>query len=210
MNEEIRIPAGGVTLTGDLEFPEGARAIVVFAHGSGSSRLSSRNRFVAALLRRSGGFATLLFDLLTPGEDETYANRFDIDVLADRLQAATAHLRGLPGLTGMPVGFFGASTGAAAAIVAATRMPDVVRTVVSRGGRPDLAGEALRRLTVPVLLIVGGLDHQVIELNEQALDMIPASDKGLEIVPGATHLFEEEGTLAQAAELALEWFERTL
>jgi pimeloyl-ACP methyl ester carboxylesterase len=210
MNEEILIQAGGVVLPGDLEVPDSARAIIVFAHGSGSSRLSSRNRFVASVLSGSGRFGTLLFDLLTPEEDEVYANRFDIGLLADRLEAATRDLLVRPGVTGVPIGYFGASTGAAAAIVAATRMSEAVHAVVSRGGRPDLAGEALADLRVPVLLIVGGFDHQVIELNEQALALIPAAEKRLEIVPGATHLFEEPGTLAQAADLALEWFDRFL
>jgi putative phosphoribosyl transferase len=210
MYEEVLIPAGGVTLLGDLEVPEGARAIVVFAHGSGSSRLSSRNQFVASVLRGSGGFGTLLFDLLTPGEDEVYANRFDIGLLADRLEAATRSLLARPGLAALPVGFFGASTGAAAAIVAAARMPGTVHAVVSRGGRPDLAGTALEDLRVPVLLIVGGLDVEVIRLNEQALALVPVKERRLEIVPGATHLFEEAGTLARAADLALAWFDRFL
>jgi len=210
MNEEILIEANGVELPGDLEVPAAARGVVIFAHGSGSSRLSTRNRSVASVLRDSGHFGTLLFDLLTPSEDEVYANRFDIGLLADRLEAATRDLIARPDLADVPVGYFGASTGAAAAIVAATRLPHVVQTVVSRGGRPDLAGEALTRLRIPVLLIVGGLDYQVIELNEQALDLIPSAEKRLEIVPGATHLFEEHGTLAQAADLALAWFERFL
>jgi pimeloyl-ACP methyl ester carboxylesterase len=210
MNEEIRIPAGGVSLTGDLDVPDGARAIVVFAHGSGSSRLSTRNRFVASMLRQSARFGTLLFDLLTPDEDALYQNRFDIRPLADRLEAATRDLLARPGLDRLPIGYFGASTGAAAAIVAATRMPGIVDCVVSRGGRPDLAGDALEDLRVPTLLIVGSLDTQVIELNEQALARIPSSDKRLVLVPGATHLFEEDGTLAQAADLALEWFGRHL
>lgn len=210
MTEEILIHAGGVGLPGDLDVPAQARGIVVFAHGSGSSRLSSRNRFVASVLSGSGQFGTLLFDLLTPEEDEVYANRFDIGLLADRLETVTRHLQERSGLGDMPVGLFGASTGAAAAIVAATRMPEVVDCVVSRGGRPDLAGAALAALRVPVLLVVGGHDYQVIELNEHALTLIPAAEKRLAIVPGATHLFEEPGTLAQAADLALEWFDRFL
>lgn len=210
MNEEIRIAANGVVLPGDLEVPETARAIVVFAHGSGSSRLSPRNRSVASTLRASGAFGTLLFDLLTPEEDAVYANRFDIALLAGRLASATRDLLARPGFAGVPIGYFGASTGAAAAIVAAAESPETVRAVVSRGGRPDLAGAALRHLRAPVLLIVGGLDAQVIELNEQALRVIPAADKRLEIVPSATHLFEEPGTLAQAADLAFGWFDRFL
>lgn len=209
MIEEIRIPAGDATLTGDLDIPDGAGAIVVFAHGSGSSRLSGRNRLVAARLREDRRVGTLLFDLLTPGEDEVYANRFDIALLAERLEGATRYLLSRPDTAGMRIGYFGASTGAAAAIVAATRVPEV-RAVVSRGGRPDLAGPALEDLTVPVLLIVGGFDYEVIELNEMALDRIPAPVKRLEIVPGATHLFEEPGTLARAGDLANEWFARYL
>lgn len=210
MNEEILITTGGVMLPGDLEVPDSARAIIVFAHGSGSSRLSSRNRFVASVLRGSGRFGTLLFDLLTPGEDTVYANRFDIGLLANRLEAATRDVLARPGFADVPVGYFGASTGAAAAIVAAASMPEVVQTVVSRGGRPDLAGQALKDLRVPILLIVGSLDYQVIELNEQALALISAAEKRLEIVPGATHLFEESGTLTQAAGLALAWCDRFL
>lgn len=210
MNEEIQIPAGGLSLTGVLEVPDGARAIVVFAHGSGSSRLSTRNRFVAAMLRQSGRFGTLLFDLLTPEEDAVYQYRFDIGRLADRLEAATRDLLARTDLGRLPVGYFGASTGAAAAIVAATRMPGIVECVVSRGGRPDLAAEALEELRVPTLLIVGSLDTEVIELNEQALARIASAEKSLVLVPGATHLFEEGGTLAQAADLALEWFSRYL
>jgi len=210
-DEQVSIAVGdGAVLPGDLEVPAGAGAIIVFAHGSGSSRLSSRNRYVASVLQRSGRFGTLLFDLLTPEEDTVYANRFDIPLLANRLEAATLALRARPGFADVPVGFFGASTGAAAAIVAAARMPETVRAVVSRGGRPDLAGSSLRELQAPALLIVGSLDTQVIELNEQALRLIPAAEKRLSIVPGATHLFEEPGTLDQAADLALAWFERYL
>lgn len=210
MNEQILIPADGVILPGDLEVPDGARALIVFAHGSGSSRLSSRNRFVASVLRESGRFGTLLFDLLTPEEDVTYRNRFDIELLTNRLGAATRHVLARPGLGAASIGYFGASTGAAAAIAAAVRHPDQVGAIVSRGGRPDLAGKALGELQTPTLLIVGSLDVQVIGLNEQALDRIPAAEKHIAIVPGATHLFEEPGTLAQAADLALGWFEHHL
>jgi len=207
MNEEILISAGDAELPGDLEVPDGARGIVVFAHGSGSSRLSSRNRSVASALRSSGDFGTLLFDLLERQEDMAVANRFDIEMLATRLEAATRAVLAKPGLAGVPVGYFGASTGAAAAIVAAARMTGVVSAVVSRGGRPDLAGESLAHLRVPTLLVVGGRDTRVIEYNEQALSLIPAADKRLVIVPGATHLFEEPGTLTQVADLALGWFD---
>jgi len=210
LREELHIPVGKVVLPGDLELPDSAQAIVVFAHGSGSSRNSPRNRQVAATLRRAGAMGTLLFDLLTPSEDAVYANRFDIELLAERLEAATRYLLGLSGFAGIPVGLFGASTGAAAAIVAAVDLPHAVRSIVSRGGRPDLAGDALEALGIPTLLIVGGDDTQVIGLNEQALARIPAAEKRLELVPGATHLFEEPGTLDAAAELARDWFDRFL
>lgn len=210
MNEAIRIYAGDVALPGDLAVPDGAKALIVFAHGSGSSRLSERNRSVASALRTSGSFGTLLFDLLTPEEDANYDNRFDITLLAGRLAAATTAVLSRPDCAGMSAGYFGASTGAAAAIVAAAHAPGSVGAVVSRGGRPDLAGSALTALFAPTLLIVGGRDTQVIALNERALDAIPAADKRLDIVPGATHLFEEPGTLERVAELALDWFTRHL
>lgn len=210
IREEIRIPAGDSYVVGDFESPQKPQAVVVFAHGSGSSRLSTRNRSVAETLRRSGRFATLLFDLLTPAEDSVYANRFDIPLLADRLVKATDALEATVHLGDVRLGYFGASTGAAAAIVAAVRSPEKVHAVVSRGGRPDLAGEALGKLEVPTLLIVGGADHQVIDLNQQALARIPVAERRLAIVPGATHLFEEPGTLGRAAELALGWFETYL
>lgn len=210
MNGEVLITADDVALAGDLAMPDGANGIVIFAHGSGSSRLSPRNRNVAAALRASGRFGTLLFDLLTPEEDTVYANRFDIGLLAERLVAASRAVRSLEGFERMPIGYFGASTGAAAAIVAAAEWSGNARAVVSRGGRPDLAGAALGRLSVPTLLIVGGLDTEVIALNEAALREIGAEEKRLAIVPGATHLFEESGTLDQAARLAAAWFERFL
>lgn len=210
VNETIDIPVGTVRLPGDLDVPGDARALVVFSHGSGSSRRSPRNRMVAEALRASGGIGTLLFDLLTPGEDAVYANRFDIGLLAERLVATTSYLLALPQFEGWPIGYFGASTGAASAIIAAARMPETAKAVVSRGGRPDLAGDFLERLTVPTLLIVGGYDYEVLQLNEGAYARIPARDKSLEVVPGATHLFEEPGTLEQAAEHAVRWFERFL
>ncbi|MHB1322896.1 MAG: dienelactone hydrolase family protein [Coriobacteriia bacterium] len=208
MNATLDIPAGSVTLPGDLEVPRGARALVIFAHGSGSSRRSPRNMMVAERLRASGGIATLLFDLLTPGEDAVYANRFDIGLLAARLMDATAFMLSLDEFAGWPVGYFGASTGAASAIIAAERLPNDVQAVVSRGGRPDLAGDSLARLVAPTLLVVGGRDYEVLELNRSAFDRIPALHKKLEVVPGATHLFEEPGTLEHAAEAATGWFER--
>jgi putative phosphoribosyl transferase len=196
------------TLEGDLVLPEHARGVVLFAHGSGSSRQSPRNRRVAETLN-GAGFGTLLLDLLTPEEDEldrlTAELRFDIDLLARRLIAAVGWLRSERGLS-LPLGLFGASTGAAAALVAAAAWPDDVAAIVSRGGRPDLAGTALQRVTAPTLLIVGGADPQVLELNRHALDELAAPVKRLVVVPGAGHLFEEPGALDAVARLAAEWF----
>jgi pimeloyl-ACP methyl ester carboxylesterase len=209
----VRIPLGSVTLEGDLAVPAHAPGIVVFAHGSGSSRHSSRNRFVAGVLHESG-IATLLFDLLTAREEaeerDTAHLRFDIGLLADRLIGATGWLTRQPTTRELPIGYFGASTGAAAALVAAAHERERVATVVSRGGRPDLAGSALRRVHVPTLLIVGGHDSGVIELNQRALQQIAAPDKQLVIVPRATHLFEEPGALEEVAQLAADWFVRHL
>ena len=210
MDEELLFTIGGVSLQGDLAVPQTARGVIVFAHGSGSSRLSGRNRYVASTLRAGGAFGTLLFDLLTQDEDLEYANRFDIQLLANRLESATVQLRAHDGFERMSIGYFGASTGAAAAIVAAARAGDEVRAVVSRGGRPDLAEGALDRLLSPTLLIVGGQDEVVLSLNRSALARIPAEEKSLQIVPGATHLFEEPGTLEKAAQLTREWFDRYL
>jgi putative phosphoribosyl transferase len=206
----VSIPTGEVSLPGDLDVPSAARGIVVFAHGSGSSRQSPRNRQVAAGLRASGRIGTLLFDLLTPREDSDYANRFDIELLGGRLLAATRWLLERQTTAGLRIGYFGASTGAAAALTAAAEVPESVQAIVSRGGRPDLAGDALARVTSPTLLIVGGLDTDVIALNERALRLLPGDVKRLEIVPGATHLFEEPGTMEQVARLSGEWFERYL
>lgn len=204
----ITLP-GGVSLGGTFVVPDRARGAVLFAHGTGSSRFSPRNRAVAETLNEAG-FATLLMDLLTEDEEETerYTRhlRFDVDMLADRLRVAIGRLRET--LT-TPVGLFGASTGAAAALIAAAREPEHVRAVVSRGGRPDLAGEALTRVRAPTLLIVGELDVQVIELNEQARRRVPAPVE-MRIIPGASHLFEEPGTLEQVSELARGWFEAHL
>lgn len=204
----IRIMAGEATLNGDLGMPSGAGGIVVFAHGSGSSRLSPRNRYVAQVLRQAG-LATLLFDLLTPAEEEedepTLQFRFDIPMLADRLVIVTDWVKQNPETKDLSAGYFGASTGAAAALVAAAERPDVVSAIVSRGGRPDLAASALARVRAPTLLIVGGLDFEVIAMNKEALSRLN-TEKKLVIVPGATHLFEEPGTLEQVARLAAEWF----
>ena len=208
----IRIPAGEVELAGDLGIPPGATGIVVFAHGSGSSRLSTRNRAVARGLRNAG-LATLLFDLLTEDEERvdavTRELRFDIPLLAERLVQVTDWLLQEPRTAALRIGYFGASTGAAAALVAAARRPDSVHAVVSRGGRPDLAADALEQVRAPTLLIVGGLDVPVIAMNEEALARLEV-EKTLEIVPGATHLFPEPGALEKVAELTADWFTRTL
>ncbi|TMA16250.1 MAG: phosphoribosyltransferase, partial [Deltaproteobacteria bacterium] len=207
----VDVPAGDrVALEGDLALPEGAIGVVLFAHGSGSSRHSPRNRQVARALQRFR-LGTLLIDLLTPeeGEEERYTRhlRFDIDLLADRLIGAARWLSRNP-LTGhLPIGCFGASTGAAAALVAAAREPRLVRAVVSRGGRPDLAGEELAAVRAPTLLIVGGNDQPVIEMNCEAFRRLRTA-KELQIIPGATHLFEEPGALERVAQLAAEWFVR--
>jgi putative phosphoribosyl transferase len=207
--QAIEIPAGAATISGDLSVPAGARAAVLFAHGSGSSRFSSRNRFVAEVLN-SAGLATLLIDLLTADEEaidvETAALRFDIELLAERLDGAVAWLGQRSPLVAAPIGVFGASTGAAAALVTAARTPERITAVVSRGGRPDLAGEALSRVLAPTLLIVGGNDRKVLEVNRQALATLAAVVKKLEIVPGAGHLFEDPGALERVAELAANWF----
>ncbi len=208
----VIIDAGGVALEGDLAIPPAARGIVMFAHGSGSSRHSSRNRYVAAELRH-GNLGTLLLDLLTPAEERvdefTRQLRFDISLLAERLIGAMRWLDSQDDTRGLPVGLFGASTGGGAALVAAARRPDRVGAVVSRGGRPDLAAEELPNVRAPSLLIVGGRDNVVIELNKQAMRQMKAPVR-LEIVPGATHLFEEPGALEQVARLAREWFVRYL
>lgn len=199
--EEVAIDAAGVRLTGDLTVPAGSRAVVMFAHGSGSSRHSPRNRLVAAALN-DAGLGTLLFDLLTPAEEAHRANVFDIDTLAGRLTDATGWLRGR--IAG-PVGYFGASTGAAAALRAAASPGADIAAVVSRGGRPDLAGPLLSGVRAPTLLIVGGNDPLVLDLNREAEAALRGETR-LEIVPGATHLFEERGALQQVAALARDWF----
>jgi pimeloyl-ACP methyl ester carboxylesterase len=208
----VRVPAGSVMLDGSLTLPEESRAIVVFAHGSGSNRLSPRNRYVARVLNEAK-LATLLIDLLTLHEEvidaRTAQLRFDIDLLAERLVDATDWLIQFPDTKDLSIGYFGASTGAAAALAAAAIRPDVVHAVVSRGGRPDLAGAALTRVQAPTLLIVGENDGEVIELNRAALAQLRC-EKQLVVVPGATHLFEEPGALDEVARLARDWFERHL
>lgn len=203
-DEEITIDAGDVSVPGHITVPDAATGLVLFAHGSGSSRHSPRNRYVASVLQ-DAGIATLLFDLLTREEELDRANVFDVELLAGRLEAATASVRGRPGFSGLPVGYFGASTGAAAALWAAGAPHADVAAVVSRGGRPDLAGPRLGHVRAPTLLIVGGEDRIVLELNEQAAAALRCEHR-LAVVPGATHLFEEPGTLQLAAELARDWF----
>ncbi len=207
---EVEVEVDGLCLPGDLAMPANPIGLVLFAHGSGSSRRSPRNRTVAKALQ-ARGLATLLFDLLTEAEgqaeDAGATRRFDIPFLARRLAAASRWCRLQPGLRGLPFGYFGASTGAAAALVAASEEPEAVRAVVSRGGRPDLAGGHLERVLAPVLLVVGGDDAGVLELNEKALRSLRC-EKRLEVIPGATHLFEEPGTLEEAARLAGDWFLR--
>jgi pimeloyl-ACP methyl ester carboxylesterase len=208
----VKIPAGGVELDGDLTVPRDAFGVVIFAHGSGSSRHSSRNQYVASVLQ-DAGLATLLMDLLTLDEERLDAYtahlRFDIPLLADRLVWATKFVVNHPSTLNLPVGYFGASTGGGAALVAAARAPHQVGAVVSRGGRPDLAGDALPHVKAPVLLIVGGDDEVVIELNQEALRQLRC-EKELVIVPGAGHLFEEPGALEEVARLARDRFERHL
>jgi len=208
----VHVSAGSVTLDGNLSLPEESRGVVLFAHGSGSSRHSSRNRYVARVLNEAK-LATLLIDLLTLDEEvidaRTAQLRFDIELLAERLVGATDWLTRFPDTKHLRIGYFGASTGAAAALVAAAVRPDVVSAVVSRGGRPDLAGAALMHVRAPTLLIVGGNDGQVIQLNRAALAELRC-EKQLMIVPGATHLFEEPGALDEVARLARDWFHRHL
>src|SRR5215213_831496 len=209
---EVRVSAGPVTLEGNLGIPDNTRGLVLFAHGSGSGRHSPRNRYVAGALREAG-LASLLIDLLTPEEEEvdleTRRLRFDIGLLADRLAGVTDWLSENPDTRGLRVGYFGASTGAGAALVAAAGRPGAVGAVVSRGGRPDLAGEALPRVGAPTLLIVGGEDEPVIGMNREAMGKM-STDKELEIVPGASHLFEEPEKLEEVARLAARWFARHL
>ncbi len=214
LHREVKVQTAAVELEGDLFIPAQAQGVVAFVHGSGSSRHSSRNQFVARVLQEAG-LITLLFDLLTPAEERidmvTRELRFDIPLLARRTQGAVEWLEQQPELRHQPIGLFGASTGAAAALIAAANLPQSVRAVVSRGGRPDLAAEALPRVQAPTLLIVGSKDIGVIELNRAAFARLPPTlPKALKIVPGASHLFEEPGTLEQAARLAQMWFRQYL
>lgn len=200
---EISLPVNGVRLIGDLSMPEGAKSLIIFSHGSGSSRLSPRNQQVASYLQKRG-IATLLFDLLTPEEDMEEANRFDIRLLTKRLCEVTKILEELSTTKGIALGFFGASTGAASALDAAAKLPQVF-AVVSRGGRPDLASTDLSKIKVPVQLIVGSKDTTVLALNRLVFDKLRCK-KELAIVPGATHLFEEDGSMEKVANLAYNWF----
>jgi putative phosphoribosyl transferase len=204
----VRVRAGGVTVDGDLTVPPGASGVVAFAHGSGSGRRSPRNRYVARTLN-DAGLATLLADLLTPEEEAADLRgaqlRFDVGLLGDRMIAAVDWLGAQPDTAAAPIGLFGASTGAAAALVAAAARPQAVAAVVSRGGRPDLAGAALAEVRAPTLLVVGGADRQVLRLNEQAAARLAAEHR-IEVVPGAGHLFSEPGALEEVARLATAWF----
>jgi pimeloyl-ACP methyl ester carboxylesterase len=210
---EVRIPVDSIYLEGKLSIPEGARGIVVFVHGSGSSRHSPRNQYVANELQK-GGLGTLLFDLLTVEEERvdmiTRHLRFDIELLSKRLVDVTGWLLSRQDTQNLNIGYFGASTGAAAALIAAKEYADIIKAVVSRGGRPDLAENTLMYVKAPTLLIVGGRDTEVINLNRWALDRIVILEKELRIIPGATHLFEEQGALEEVARLAGEWFKRYL
>lgn len=202
--QTLKLKIDNITLQGDLAVPQNPIGLVIFSHGSGSSRFSPRNNFVAKQLQRRG-IATFLFDLLTKDEDSIYENRFDIELLSQRLIKVTQQLKNLNSVSTLPFGYFGASTGAASALNAAVYLTDDIRAVVSRGGRPDLAMSNLHLLQAPVLLIVGGYDREVIELNKLALRKMK-NEKSIVLVEGATHLFEEPGTLEKAAELAGDWF----
>ena len=210
VNKSVRIPVGGVLLEGELRLPENAPGVVLFAHGSGSSRHSPRNQFVAGVIREAG-IGTLLFDLLTNDEERqdtaTGVLRFDIALLAKRLVGATRWIEKQPETSGLKVGYFGASTGGGAALVAATELGVGIAAVVSRGGRPDLAGDALPKVKSPTLLVVGGYDEMVISLNDDAFAKLRC-EKDFRIVPGATHLFEEPGTLEQVAQISADWFSK--
>ncbi len=208
MISEVTIPINGTAIKGDLSIPDQAAGIVVFSHGSGSGRFSPRNRFVAEELQKAG-LATLLLDLLTEEEDKIYENRFNIDLLTDRLLSAINWLKDQESTKNLGVGLFGASTGAASALRVAGFLGPKIKAVVSRGGRPDMAMDNLEKVVSPTLLIVGGEDEVVIQLNQEAFEKLNVV-KGLEIIPGATHLFEEPGMLEKVANLAADWFKKYL
>lgn len=209
IQKPIEVSVGhGQYIKGELTIPDACQALVIFSHGSGSSRFSPRNRKVASYLHEQH-FATLLMDLLTPQEDREYHNRFDIDLLTDRLIRVTSYAAILPELASCPIGYFGASTGAASALQAAAKLGTMIEAVVSRGGRPDLAENALPKVMAPVLLIVGSLDPEVIVLNRKAFALLP-EQRELVILEGASHLFEEEGKLEEVAHLAVDWFTKFL
>lgn len=210
LESELQIPISpGLDLTANVIVPDGATGLVIFAHGAGSSRLSPRNTAVAGWLREHGSLGTMLFDLLTPAEDVDYRKRFDIPLLAERLATATEWVAEQDFAGELSLGYFGASTGAAAAFRAAVTLDTPIDAIVSRGGRPDMASDILPDIAIPTLLIVGGADDPVIALNKQAFDLL-GGEKRMEVVPGATHLFEEHGALEQVARLSLDWFERHL
>lgn len=204
----ISVPIDNVVLEGELVIPPNSDSLVIFSHGSGSSRFSSRNNYVASVLQKKN-ISTFLFDLLTREEDEIYSNRFDIDLLSQRLAGITKYVSKLPECEELKIGYFGASTGAASAIYASILLPETISAIVSRGGRPDLAMDVAIDLQVPTLLIVGGFDTDVIQLNKKFYDRLNC-EKAFNIVPGASHLFEEEGTLEQVAFLATSWFNKYL
>lgn len=206
IRKNILIPIGDAKLEGELIIPSGAQSLVIFSHGSGSSRFSARNNFVAEILQEKK-IATFLFDLLTENEDSVYSNRFDIDLITNRLIETSLYLSANTETKKLKIGYYGASTGATAAIRAAAELPELIHAVVSRGGRPDLANNALLRIKSPTLLIVGELDTEVLELNKNAFKKLCCIKK-LEVVEGATHLFEEPGTLNIATKLACEWFHK--
>lgn len=208
MKKQVRVTIDRVELDGELVLPDRAKGLVIFAHGSGSSRLSPRNTYVAKVLNEAA-VGTLLFDLLTQEEDQSYEQRFDIGLLTRRLTGATSWLKEHSETQGMTLGYFGASTGAAAALRGAAELGAAIKAIVSRGGRPDLAAPFLKRVLSPTLLIVGGLDNMVLHLNRQAFAILTVK-KELAVVPGATHLFEEPGAMEQVAKLAQQWFVRYL
>lgn len=206
--EHLKIKVDNVLLDGDLSLPENPKGMIIFSHGSGSSRFSPRNNLVAQYLNKLG-FGTFLFDLLTKEEDADYQLRFDIPLLSERLIKVTNFLINMPSLAQIPIAYFGASTGAASALIAASRLQDKIKAIVSRGGRPDLALPVLHKIKAPTLLIVGELDTEVWQLNQIAFDKIPA-EKEIRIINGATHLFEEPGKLELVSQISGEWFQKFL